>query len=176
MTRRSIYLAVGVAILATVARCEETRWLNVEVNEPGKDTEVRLHVPLPMVVAVLDAVDVDQLKGGKVHICRDHVDVDWRAVLAAVRTTPEGQTVTVRGSKTDLVVTRLGNVVEVQVDEGGAGQEKVSVRLPADVLEAISAQDESTVDIKALVAKLGHAPGEILKVDSTDAKVRIWVE
>jgi hypothetical protein len=176
MTRRSITLAVGMAVLATLARCEETRWLNVEVNEPGKDTEVRLHVPVPMVLAVLDTVNVDELKRGKVHICHAHVDVDWRAVLAAVRAAPEGQVVTVKGSDTELRVTRLGSFVELHIDSDGKADARVSVRLPADALDAIDTKDENSVDVRALVARLGHAPGEILKVDSTDAKVRIWVE
>lgn len=176
MTRRSLYLAVATVFLATVARCEQGRWLNVEVNERGDDTEVRLHLPMSMVLAVLDAVDTQELRHGKVHICTAHNDVDWQAVLRELRSAPEGEYVAIQGHEANLTARKLGGIMEMKVDEHGASGDRVNLRIPVDLLDALTIHDDSTVDIKTLVARLGDTTGEILKVESEDADVRIWVE
>jgi len=176
MTRRSIYLAVATAALATVARCEEMRWFNLEVNEPRRDTEVRLHLPMSLVVAALDVVDTKDLHHGKVHFCSHSSEIDWPAVLRQIRSAPEGQPVTVKSDDADLLVTRVGPIVKMRVDEHGTEGERLELSIEADLLDALTINSDSTVDVKALVARLGNTRGEVLKVESHDAHVRIWVE
>jgi hypothetical protein len=175
MTRRTVYLTIATACLATVARCGELKWLNLEVNEHRDGTEVRLHLPMPMVQAALDAVELEALHHGRVHLCTHSRDLDWRAVVRQARSTPEGQPVRIQEDGGVVTITRTGGVVTLRVDEWGRRGEQATLRVGTDLLDALDI-DGSTVDVKALAAHLGGTTGEVLKVESRDADVRIWVE
>ena len=176
MTRRATYLAIATALLATVARCEPVRWFNVEVNEARHDTEVRLHLPMSLVIGVLDEVDTAELRHGKVHVACHSGDVDWRALLSKLRTAPEQQSFTVADRGTDVVVTRAGATVQLRFNPRSTGGEEARVDVAANLLDALEVSDAGDLDVRALVARLGTSTGEVLKVESPDANVRIWVE
>ncbi len=176
MTRRATYLAIATAFLATVARCEPVRWFNVEVNEARHDTEVRLHLPMSLVIGVLDEVDTDELRHGKVHVACHSGDVDWRALLSKLRTAPEQQSFALKDHDTDIEVTRAGAMVKMRINPRASGGEEASVDVAANLLDALEVSDTGDLDVRALVARLGASTGEVLKVESQDANVRIWVE
>jgi hypothetical protein len=175
MRRRTTILAGVIAVVASMGWCEPTRWLNVEVNEPAKDTEVRLHLPVSLVTAVLASVDSEGLRHGKVTVCTVGHEVDWTAVLAAVRTAQEGLYVTVKDRDADVRVRKISGQVEVDVDEHGERGDHVRLRLPVELIDALKL-DGDTLDVADFVARLGKVSGELLRVTSRDANVRIWVE
>jgi hypothetical protein len=175
MRRRTMVLAGVMVLSASMGWCETTRWLNVVVNEPAKDTEVKLHLPLPLVTAVLASVDSEGLRHGRVKVCTDTHDVDWQAVLAAVRTAPEGQYVTVKDPEVDVRVRKVQGRIEVEVDERGEGGDHVRLRLPLELIDALKFEDDS-LDVAGFVSRLGASTGELLLLESRDADVRIWVE
>src|SRR5271163_1885347 len=96
------------------------RWLHVRVvSTDAKGESVCVNVPLELAEKVLPAINKDQLHGGKVTIDKfDGNDVDFRAVLDAVRTSKDGEFVTVNGKDgEDVRVAKQGGFLVVHVTD-----------------------------------------------------------
>src|SRR6202047_3558961 len=74
------------------------RWLHVRViSSNAKGETVRVNVPLELAEKVIPAIDHDRLHNGKVRIgCMDCDGVDVRTIFEAVRTSKDGEFVTVQ--------------------------------------------------------------------------------
>ncbi|MGE5235198.1 MAG: hypothetical protein ACM3O7_02470 [Acidobacteriota bacterium] len=178
MPRKSIVLAAAATVLAATAfSTEPTRWLNVHVMEKGDKTEVRLHVPFSLVLAVVDSVRTADFRDGQVDLKIEGCSVDWPTVLRELRGSPEGDYLTVKSPDADVVVTKKGGVVAVDVTQRGAERAVVKMRLPVELLDAITVDDHSRLDLKGLLSRLDRVTtGDVLSVVSDDADVRVWVE
>jgi hypothetical protein len=172
-------LALALVLVGGVAGADDTaatRWVNVNVNEPATGTKVEVHLPLNLVLAVLDGVKVDHFDAGKVKLDID-ADVDLARILAAVAEAPDGRFVTVADPGADVEVTKQGGMLLVHIVSKEGDREVVDVKLPAQVLSGIRIDSENQVDVKALLASLAELPnGDLVTVTSNQANVRVWVE
>ncbi len=177
--RSKVLLAAGTSILAAGMLLAATpqRWFNVDVTEHDEGTEVHLHLPVALVQTVLGAVDTGSIRHGDLHVDCGDVHVDWPAVMKELRAAPEGQYVTVKGRDGNVVMSKAGGLVRIDVRERHGDEEQVEVTLPATLLDAFGIDDEGRIDLKALAAGLGSpGPGDLVRVKSKDASVRIWME
>ncbi|PYQ15070.1 MAG: hypothetical protein DMH00_00025 [Acidobacteria bacterium] len=181
-------LAVGAGLAApagkSASRLSSDKWLHVRV-EDGKGEEIeRVHVnvPLSLAEAVIPAIQVDNLKNGKVRIDvhgedGSFKDVDFRKILEALRDTRDGNFVTVEGSGDNVRVAKQGGYLVAKVREGKAGGSKVDVKLPFEVVDALLSGGKDELNIAAAVRALGeHGDGVLVTVDDEKSKVRIWVD
>ncbi|MGA2419392.1 MAG: hypothetical protein ABSG69_04870 [Candidatus Acidiferrum sp.] len=157
------------------------RWLHVRVvSADGKGESVCVNVPLELAEKVLPAINKEQLHGGKVTIDKfDGEDVDFRAVLDAVRTSKDGEFVTVNGKDgEDVRVAKQGGFLVVHVTDNSGhlqrhhhlnkdGDEKksddtaaskasatpsvshVEVRIPLSVVDALLSAGKDQLDLVA---------------------------
>ncbi len=166
---------VGFAGIATAE--EATRWINVNVEEHNDGTKVSVHLPLNLVLAVLDGVEVDNFHSGRVDLEMDDVDVDWPGVFAAIQDAPDGEFVTVDSPDADVRVSKEDGMMLIDVDEKDGDNAVVKVRVPMSMINALNIDDNNTVDIKAFLQSLDELPdGELVRVESNDANVRVWIE
>jgi hypothetical protein len=172
-------LAVALILVGGVASSEDAaanRWVNVNVNEPATGTKVEVHLPLNLVLSVLDGVKVDHFDAGKVKLDVD-ADVDLAKILAAVAQAPDGKFVKVEDHEANVEVTKQAGMLLIHVVSNEGDHEVVDVKLPAQILNAISIDSENQVDVKALLASLAELPnGDLVTVASADANVRVWIE
>ena len=77
------------------------QWIHVRVeNKDDGGETVRVNVPVEMAEKILPVINKDQLHNGKIHIDSAHMDdVDLRAFLDAVRTSKDGEYVTVQSKE-----------------------------------------------------------------------------
>jgi len=177
--RSRITAIAAVAILATgfAFASEDTRWVNVKVTEHSEGTNVEVHLPLNLVLSVLKSVDVENFHRGHVDLDIDDVDIDWVEMLAAVKDAPDGQFVTVESSDANVSVRKEGGTFFIDVDEIDGEQAKVKVQLPVEFMDAIYINEESQIDIAAMLESFDKFPnGDIVTVESSDADVRVWIE
>ena len=96
---------------------KQDRWLHIRVDNPdSKEETVRVNVPLELAEKVLPSINRDRLQSGKVKI--DEIDchgVDLRALLDAVRTSKDGEFVTVQNKDSDVRVAKQNNYFLVHV-------------------------------------------------------------
>jgi hypothetical protein len=163
------------------------RWLHVRVNSTDNRGEtVRVNIPLEMAEKVLPAIHKNQLDGGKVH-CQD-LDmngVDLRALLDAVRSSKDGEYVTVDGNDSNVRVAKRSGFMLVEVTEKNRPEKsgkptersRVNVKVPMKVVEALLSAGKDELDLVAAIRALSaNGDTELVSVKSDDSTVHVWLD
>src|SRR5260370_22238782 len=100
---------------STSARGE--RWLHVRVGSSNSKGEtVRINVPLELAEKVLPAIDHDRLHNGKVKFNDSDMNgVDLKTILDALRSSKDGEFVTVQSTENDARVAKQNGYMLVPV-------------------------------------------------------------
>ena len=180
MKRTILFLVALVALLAAPAASagDETRWVNVNVTENSSNTNVEVHLPLNLVLTVLRNVDVENFHGGQVDLDLDEdMNINFPEILAAVKDAPDGKFVTVTSDEADVNVHKEGGTLYVTVNQKEDEMAKVEVTVPIELMGALGFGEENALDVTALLESLDTLPnGELVKVTSNEANVRVWIE
>ena len=179
MKRTLIALAAIISLVAAPAALaqETTRWMNVTVTENSSNTNVEVHLPMSLVLTVLKNVDVENFHGGHVDLELDDMDVNWPEILTAVKQAPDGKFVTITSDEADVNVHKQGGTLFINVEQKQDEMAKVQVTMPLELMDALSFGEKNTLDVAALFASLDRLPdGELVRVTSADANVRVWIE
>jgi hypothetical protein len=163
------------------------RWLHVRVTDTDKKGEtVRVNVPLEMAEKVLPAIDKDRLHKGKVKINESEMNgVDLKALLDALRTSKDGEYVTVQGTDNDVRVAKQNGFMLVHVTEkhtptkNGKPVEKsrVEVKVPMKVVDALFSAGKDELDLVAALHALSlNGDTELVSVKSDDSTVHVWLD
>jgi hypothetical protein len=147
----------------------------------GHREDVRVNVPLALAERILPAIKVDRLREGRLRIERRgggaDVSVDPREILEALRSTPDGEFVTMKSDRETVRVAKQGGFVVVEVREGRRHRENVDVRIPFAVVEALLSGGENELNLAAAVKALAkHGDLTLVTVSSDKETVRIWVD
>lgn len=155
------------------------RWLHVRVEKAGEDGEsVRVNLPLKVAVKVLPAIRADELHRGRlrIHHARVH-GVDLRALLQAVRELEDGEFLTVESDEQNVRVAKKEGYLLVSADESKGEAEKVNVKVPFPIVEALLSGEEDELNLLAAVEALSaHGDDVLVTVESEKEFVRIWVD
>jgi hypothetical protein len=180
MKRNLIALVTVVALMAAPAAFaqDDSRWVNVTVTENSSNTNVQVHLPLNLVLTVLRNIDVENFHKGHVDFdIDDDMDINFSEILAAVKDAPDGKFVTVTSDEADVNVHKQAGMLYVTVNQKEDEMAQVEVTMPMEMMDALTFGDENTLDVAALLGSFEKLPnGELVKVTSTDANVRVWVE
>jgi hypothetical protein len=211
----ALVLAPPLAVLAPASRAQEVtinssssstseRWLHVRVIDTNhKGETVRVNVPLEMAEKVLPAINKDRLHNGKVQINHSDIEgVDLKALLEAVRSSKDGEYVTVQSNDNDVRVAKQAGYMVVHVTEKGFKSSKsdkdkadksdktadksdkpyersrVDVKIPMKVVEALLSAGKDELDVVAALRALSAHGGdtELVSVKSDDSTVRVWLD
>lgn len=156
------------------------RWLHVRVtNQESKDETVRVNVPLELAEKVLPTINRDRLHNGKVKV--DQMDthgVDIRALLDAVRTSKDGEFVTVQNHDSDVRVAKQGGYIFVRVyEKEHPKKSEVEVKVPMKVVDALFSGGNDELDLVAgLRALSAQGDTELVSVKDKENTVRVWLD
>jgi len=180
MKTKVVTLIAVAALLAapTAYAGDETRWVNVHVTENLSNTNVEVHLPLNLVLTVLRNVDVENFHGGHVDLeLDDDMDINFPEIMAAVKDAPDGQFVTVTSDEADVSVHKQAGTLFVTVNQKEDEMAQVEVTMPMEMMDALTFGEENTLDVAALLQSFDKLPnGELVKVTSNEANVRVWIE
>jgi hypothetical protein len=156
------------------------RWLHVRViNTDNRGETVRVNVPLEMAEKVLPAVNHDRLHNGKVRINEAHMDdVDLHAIMDAIRTSKDGEYVTVQGTENDVRVAKENNHLIIHVvDKQGSKKCQVEIKVPMKVVDALFSAGKDELDlVAALHALSAQGDTELVSVKDSENTVKIWLD
>lgn len=161
------------------------RWLHVRViSSDDRGETVKVNVPLELAEKVLPAIHQDRLHDGKVKINEHEMkDVDLRAIVEAVRSTKDGEFVTVQSNDCDVRVAKMDNhlivhVVDKKVHEKGeVRKEQVEVKVPMKVVDALFSAGKDELDlVAALRALSASGDQELVSVKDHENTVRVWLD
>ena len=98
-------------------------------------------------------------------------------ILASVRDARDGEYVTVDSVDESVRIAKEGEYLTLHVEETHDDAETVDVRVPVSVLDALVSGDDDELDLLAAVRALGeHEDEAFVRVQETDATVRIWID
>jgi len=156
------------------------RWLHVRViSSDAKGETVRVNVPLELAEKVLPAINKDRLHAGKVRIDDSRVnDVDVRALVDAIRTSKDGEFVTVQSNDCDVRVAKQSNHLIIHVlDKQNSKKSEVEVKVPMKVVDALFSAGKDELDlVAALHALSAQGDTELVSVKDHENTVRVWLD
>jgi hypothetical protein len=160
---------------------KQDRWLHIRVDNPdSKEETVRVNVPLELAEKVLPTIHRDRLQSGKVKI--EEIDchgVDLHALLDAVRSSRDGEFVTVQNKDSDVRVAKQDNYFLVHVVDKSRASKKsrVEVKIPMKVVDALFSGGKDELDLVAgLRALSAQGDTELVSVKDEENTVRIWLD
>ncbi len=170
-------IAIAMLVALPLSATEGTRWLNVHVTEAEGGADVQVHLPLSLIMAVINSVDVENFHGGKVDLEISDAEIDWPQLLAAVKDAPDGEFVKVTAEDANVQVSKRDGTLYVNVVETEEENATVNVTLPMAMIDSLHIDDDNQIDIAALLNSLEQLPsGDLVSVQSDEANVRVWVE
>ncbi len=168
---------------ATTAQssAKQDRWLHVRVdNQDSKEETVRVNVPLELAEKVLPTINRDRLHSGKVKVNElDCHGVDLHALLDAVRTSKDGEFVTVQSKDADVRVAKQNSYFLIHVVDKNHSSRKsrVEVKVPMKVVDALFSAGKDELDLLAgLRALSAQGDTELVSVKDEENTVRIWLD
>jgi len=174
----ALVLTLPASLPAQTAQTE--RWLHVRVESvEGKGELVRVNMPLSLAEKLLPAVRNERLRDGKITIDDSRMNgVDLRAVLEAVRTTRDGEFITVQSNENDVkVVKKEGYLYVYAREKKEAKDSRVEIKVPMTVVDALLSSGTNELDVLAAVRALSqHGDAELVTVKDNKQTVRIWLD
>jgi hypothetical protein len=164
----------------TVSASTHDRWLHVRVTNPNSSEEtVRVNVPLELAEKVLPTINHDRMHGGKVRM--EDVDshgVDLRALIDAVRSSKDGEFVTVQNRESDVRVAKQNGYLLVHVfEKNHPKRSQVEVKVPIKVVDALFSAGKDELDLVAgLRALSAQGDTELVSVKDDENTVRVWLD
>ena len=182
----AVMLLAGLS-LTPVARAQQAaqnsslsdKWLHVRVESTdGRGDTVRVNVPLALAAKVLESVDHDQLHHGHINVHRDDFDgVDLKTILNAVKSTSDGEFVTVQKRDANVSVAKKGGFLLVHVVDKESHGENVDVKMPMAVADALVAPGNQDLDLVGAIRALAAAGDtELVNVKDRENTVRVWLD
>ena len=185
-TNRLTLAGLAVAFLGAVVlqAAGADQWIHVKVDSRSGDEErVRVNVPLAFAEEILPAIQADCLHNGKLRIEGNIEGVDLRALMNAIRNTPDSEFVTVESKHEHVRVAKQGAYMLIKVrDEDSESRktdkvETVDVKVPLSVVDALLSGGKNDLDLAAAVRALRtHGDTELVTVNDGEETVRVWVD
>jgi hypothetical protein len=197
LTSSTLLLVCAFSPAASVAQdsAKTDQWIHVRVeSKEAKGETVRVNVPIELAEKVLPTINHENLQKGKVRIDNAHLDdVDLRALLDAVRSSKDGEYVTVESKEDNVRVAKNSgylyiHVTEKKVSEKHAdvkestkdksGEEtKVEIKIPMKVVDALFSAGKDELDVVAALRALSSSGDtELVSVKDNDETVHIWID
>lgn len=177
-----ISCSLMIALAATGISSARDRWLHIKVIEDGRSGDnVNINLPISMIESLLPMIETNEFRGGRVNISSHLGDdvfqgIDLRKVLEAVRDAPDAEFITVKSGDDNVRVAKENGILKIDVDSRD-DDERVRVRVPLAVVDAMIAGDPNEIDVLAGIRALAeYGGGDLVTVESDDSNVRIWID
>ncbi len=173
-TSRALLLALTLAAIANATQAASDLWLHVTVDE-NDGAKVTVNLPLALAEKALPMLPLHEGMRWRHHHGRLGMALeDIRELWSEVRDSPDMTFVTVEDDGEKVKVWKEKNFVYVEV-RNDAGDEKVDVRVPLAVVDALLAGDE--IDFTAAIQALAKdGGGDLVSVQDRDDRVRVWID
>ena len=186
MSPRKIAL-IGALLVAGAAAAAEAaasqRWIHVHVDEEdGAGARVTLNLPIGLVEAALPMVNSDKFRGGqgaRIRVNGENFDCrDLRKMWAALRAAQDAPYAIVEERDQTVRVEKSGAFMLITVTPKTAFGDRVKMRVPLPVVDALLSGADDEIDLGAALRALADsgASGELVAVDDDNTTVRIWID
>ncbi len=178
----SMRTAMGVALLflgTVAAEAKTDLWLHVKVNEgSGDGGRVSLSLPLSVVEAAAPLLPAEARTASRLRVGDQELSVgDLRRIWRQVRSAPDATFLTVDDASGQVRVARQGETLVIRAVDAGRHGDRVEIRLPAAVVDALLAGNDQSLDLAGAITALARSgAGELVTVNGEHDTVRLWVD
>jgi len=179
-TKRIFVALVLVSLVAISFAGASDKWLHVRVEGHDDDEQVNVNIPLSMVESMLPMIEMDELRNGKIRL--DELDADFegldlRELAAALRDAPDAEFVRVESPDENVRVAKEGDFLTIVAEERGRhSSERVRVKLPLAVVNALIGDDPDELDLLAALEVLSEFEEPLVDIESDEGTVRVWID
>ena len=154
------------------------RWLHVRVNSSGDGESVRVNLPLSLAEKILPTISHGDLHNGKITCAGIDMDgVDLRAILQALKDTPDNEFVTVQSRENDVRVAKQAGNFVIHVVDHQKSKQQVDVIVPMAVVQALVSTGTKELDVLAALRVLkGMGDTTLVTVHDGTDNVRVWID
>jgi len=156
------------------------RWIHVQVeNVKGVSGNVSINLPIEMASAAISSIPTEHHQG-KFHIQGSVNGTDLRAVLNAVRNSPDNVFITVERRDKIVSVAKSGRSLLIKIadkpDFTRHFDKTVAIKVPVSVVRAMLANNSDELDIGSGIRALTRE-GEIdVTMNNEQQSVRVWTD
>jgi len=182
MTKNFIQ-AVAVLFLSAAAVIGATaeRWIHVRVeNVKGVSGNVSFNVPIEMAEAVLPSIPAGDHHEGKFHLQASVNGTDLRAVLDAVRRSPDNVFVTIERRDKEVSVAKSGRSLLIKIaDKPGFSnhpEKTVAIKVPVSVVLAMLGGNSDDLNVGAGIRALAREGEVDVTMNNQNQTVRVWTD
>lgn len=185
MSRTTIALGLlAMVSISSVPAAADDLWLHVRVEDRDatRPASVKVNLPVALVAEILPHLSAERMQGGRIRLDVDRPGstfdgADFRAILAAVKKSKDGEFVTVEEGDETVRVAKSGDTLLVKVEGSGRDGSRVDLKLPLRGADALFSEDGKSLDLVAALRWIAEgSTGEIVTVRDGDESVRIWID
>ena len=180
---RNIFQAVAILFLSAAAlmAAAAERWTHVRVESAtGVSSNVGINVPIEMASAVLPLIPADHPHHGKFGLQASVNGMDLRAILDAVRNSPDNVFVTLERHDKEVSVAKAGPNLLIKIVEKPSAEhhlgKTIAIKVPIPVVRAMLANNSDEVDIGAGIRALTREGDVDVTVNSEKETLRVWTD
>jgi hypothetical protein len=179
---------MGVALLllgAAAAEAKTDLWLHIKVHDANEGSRVNITLPLSVVEAATPLIPEEARTAEGLRVDDHDLSVqDLRRIWREVQRQPDATFVTVDGPNGKVRVARRGGYLLIEaadhrtaLGDGRHGSERVEVRIPVAVVDALLQGGGDRFDLAAAIGALARTgEGELVTVNGDHETVRMWVD
>jgi hypothetical protein len=173
---------VGATLMVLAAAAAEARtdlWLHIKVREGEDGSRVSINLPLSVVEAAAPLIPDEARVAGKLRVGAQELSVaDLRRIWNEARRQPDGTFITVDEASGSVKVARRGGALLIRaVDRASRHDDRVEVRIPAAVVDALLSGSGDNLNLAAAVEALARTgEGELVTVNGENETVHLWVD
>jgi hypothetical protein len=156
------------------------RYIHVKVDSlDGKTEAVSVCLPVNVAAILVSSVNNGQVSHGHVRLGQSEISgVDIRTILDAVRSLPDGQSITMKSHNKDIRVSKeKGQLVIRATDDDSAEHKAIEARVPFTVLDAmLNAGGGQEINLGAgLRALATQGDTELITYKDSHQNMHIWL-
>ena len=157
------------------------RWIHVRVQSAsGTSGNLSFNVPVEMASAVLPAIPTEHEHHGKFSLQASVNGADLRAMLDAVRNSPDNVFVTMERQNAKISVAKSGRMLLINIVEEPSAEHRrgktIAIKVPIAVVRAMVSDNSDEVDVDAGIHALAREGEVDVTVNSDKETVRVWTD
>ncbi|MHB8652433.1 MAG: hypothetical protein ACYDA9_00990 [Terriglobia bacterium] len=186
MTKRTLtktfFQAVTIIFFsaATLMGAKAERWIHVRVeNVKGVSGGMSVNLPIEMASAALSSIPNDHHEG-KFHLEGSVNGTDLRALLDAVRRSPDNVFVTMERRDKEVSVAKSGRSLLIKIvdrpEVPNHFDKTVAIRVPVSVVRAMLGGNSNELDVAAGIRALAREGEVDVTMNNENQMVRVWTD
>jgi hypothetical protein len=178
MSRKAAAITIlSILLCGSTAVAQSTRWFHVNVQSGGPDGErVSVNIPLKLVETVLPMIEQKEFVQGEIELDELPLTVNqMREIWRTLQTEGDFELASIKDKDVNLRIYKEGDFLHVRSNENA--KDKISINIPAAVVDALLSGESDELNITAAVKMLTQSDvDEIARIEDGEDTVRVWVD